>query len=139
MSDAPEVVLNRAIAQLLHEHALAVNETKPDGTIPERGLRLDGVMPTGVSEFTLLTPLRPIPDGRADMIYRSQIFTQRKGSPNTIRSWMAALRGVLDQKEYTPNVLGISWSFEFSAVDFDRDTQSRVSAAATYHFRGRRP
>lgn len=137
MADAPEIILNRALAQLLHEHGLAVYQAT--GTIPERGIRLDGVTPTGRDEFTLLTPLRPIPDGRADMLYRTQIFTQRVGSPNTIRTWMADLRAVLDQTEYTPAVLGISWAFEFSAVDFDRDSQGRVSAAATYHFRGRRP
>jgi len=137
VADAPEIILNRALAEFLDEHDLAVYQTT--GTIPERGIRLDGVMPTGRAEFTLLTPLRPIPDGRADMLYRTQIFTQRVGSPNTIRTWMANLRAVLDQKEYTPAVLGISWAFEFSAVDFDRDSQGRVSAAATYHFRGRRP
>lgn len=137
MADAPEIILNRALAQFLDDHGLAVYQ--PTGTISERGIRTDGVMPTTVGEFTLLTPLRPIPDGRADMIYRSQIFTQREGSPNTIRSWMAELRAVLDQKAYTPAVLGISWAWEFAALDFDRDTQGRVSAAATYHFRGRRP
>lgn len=136
MPDAPEVVLNRALAQFLADRELAIYHPT---TVPERGIRLDGVMPTSVEEFTLLTPLRPIPDGRSDLIYRSQIFTQRKGSPNTIRTWMADLRAVLDQTEYTPNVLGISWAWEFSALDFDRDTQGRVSAAATYHFRGRRP
>lgn len=139
MTDAPEIVLNRAIAELLHEHELALNETKPDGTIPERGIRLDGVMPTGLKEFTLLTPLRPIPDGRANMTYRSQIYTARLGSPNTIRTWAADLRELLDQQEYRPNILGISWSWEFSALDFDRDTQGRVATAATYYFRGRRP
>lgn len=139
MADAPEIILNRALAQLLHDADLALNETKPDGTIPERGIRLDGVMPTGVSEFTLLTPLRPIPDGRADIIYRTQAYTRRVGSPLTARSWGADLRALLDQTEYTPNVLGISWAWEFSALDFDRDPQGRVATAATYHFRGRRP
>lgn len=138
MADAPEIVLNRALAQLLHDNDLALNETKPDGAIPERGIRLDGVMPTN-NEFTLLTALRPIPDGRADMTYRTQIFTRRKGSPNTVRNWAADLRAVLDQRAYLPNVLGISWAWEFSALDFDRDTQGRVATAATYHFRGRRP
>lgn len=137
MPDAPEIILNRALAQLLHDHGLAVYQ--PTGTLPERGVRIDGVMPTGLKEFTLLTPLRPVPDGRANMLYRSQIYTARLGSPNTIRSWAADLRAVLDQTEYTPNVLGISWAFEFSAIDFDRDTQGRVATAATYHFRGRRP
>lgn len=136
MADAPEIILNRALAQLLHDHGLAIYQ--PIGAAPERGIRLDGVMPTLLKEFTLLTPLRPIPDGQADMTYRTQIYTTRLGSPLTIRSWAAELRDILDQKEYTPNVLGISWSSEFSAIDFDRDTQGRVATAATYTFRGRR-
>lgn len=42
MSDAPEIVLNRALAQLLRDHGLAVYQ--PTGTIPDRGIRLDGIM-----------------------------------------------------------------------------------------------
>ena len=137
MADSPEKLLNRALAQLLHDNDLAVYV--PVGATPEQGIRLDGVMPTTLNEFTLLTPLRPIPDGRADIIYRTQIYTARKGSPLTIRDWAADLRAVLDQKEFTPNVLGISWAWEFSGLDFDRDTNGRVATAATYHFRGRRP
>ena len=136
MADAPEIILNRAIAQLLHDHALAVYA--PTGAIPAKGIRLDGVMPT-IDEFTLLTPLRPVPDGRADMVFRTQVYTRRKGSPLVTRQWAADLRGALDQTEYTPNVLGISWAWEFSAVDFDPDTQGRSAVAATYYFRGRRP
>lgn len=137
MADAPEIILNRAIAQLLHDNDLAVY--KPTGTIPERGIRTDGVMPTSVNEFTLLTALRPVPDGRADMTYRTQIYTRRFGGLNVPRQWAADLRAVLDQKEYTPAVLGISWAWEFSALDFDPDTQGRSAVAATYYFRGRRP
>jgi hypothetical protein len=137
MANSPEKTLNRALAQLLDDWNLAVYQ--PTGTIPERGIRADGVMPTTVKEFTLLTPLRPIPDGRADMIYRTQIYTARIGSPLDIRDWAAELRGRLDQKAYLPGVLGISWAWEFSAIDFDPDTQKRSATAATYHFRGRRP
>ncbi|MBG9885531.1 hypothetical protein ABE10_02795 [Bacillus toyonensis] len=136
MADTPELILNRALAQLLHDHGLA--DYKPTGTVQERGIRLDGIMPTTVNEFTLLSPLRPIPDGRADMTYRTQIYTRRKGSILTVRNWDAELRAVLDQKEYTPNVLGISWSWAFSALDFEPDTQGRSAVACTYHFRGRR-
>lgn len=137
MSDAPEIVLNRALAQLLHDNGLAVY--RPTGAIAERGIRLDGVMPTTVNEFTLLTPLRPIPDGRADLVYRTQVHTRRVGSLLTARSWAADLRALLDQKAYVPAVLGISWAFEFSALDFEPDTQGRAAVAVTYHFRGRRP
>lgn len=136
MADAPEIILNRALAQLLDDWGLAVYQTS--GTIPAKGIRLDGVMPM-IDEFTLLTPLRPVPDGRADMTYRTQIYTRRKGSPLITRQWAADLRARLDQTEYTPNVLGISWATEFSALDFDPDTQGRSAVALTYNFRGRRP
>lgn len=136
MPDSPEIILNRALAQLLHDNNLAVYQ--PSGALPERGIRLDGVMPTTRAEFTLLTPLRPIPDGRADMTYRTQIYTRRTGSPLTARTWAADLRAVLDQQEYTPTVLGISWAWEFSSIDFDPDSQGRAAVACTYHFRGRR-
>lgn len=137
MANAPEMILNRALAQLLHIEGLAVHQTA--GSIPERGIRLDGVMPTKVDEFTLLTPLRPVPEGRADMVWRTQIYTRRKGGVAVARAWGAGLRAVLDQKEYVPNVLGIGWAWEFSATDFDPDSQGRAAVAATYYFRGRRP
>jgi hypothetical protein len=137
VADAPETTLNRALAQLIHDAGLAVY--KPTGAIVERGMRLDGVMPTTVSEFTLLTPLRPVPEGRADMVWRTQVYTRRLGGPAVARAWGADLRDVLDQKEYLPNVLGIGWAWEFSATDFDPDSQGRSAVAATYYFRGRRP
>lgn len=137
MADAPEVALNRALAERLHAMQLAV--WAPTGKLPERGIRIDGVMPTSVEEFTLLTPLRPIPEGRADMVYRSQIYTRRKGSLNDVRAWAADLRSHLDQREYPLPILGISFAFEFSALDFEPDTQGRSAVAATYHFLGRRP
>ena len=136
MADAPEIILNRALAELLHTAGLAVYA--PTGAIPAKGIRLDGVMPT-IDEFTLLTPLRPVPDGRADMTYRTQIYTRREGSPLVTRQWAADLRSLIDQREYTPSVLGISWAWEFSALDFDPDTQGRSAVACTYMFRGRRP
>lgn len=136
MADAPEIILNRALAQLLHDRGLAVYVTT--GAIPPRGIRLDGVMPL-IDEFTLLTPLRPISDGRAGMTYRTQIYTRRNGSILTARNWAADLRAVLDQQEYTPAVLGISWAWEFSGDDYEPDTQGRSAAVATYYFRGRRP
>lgn len=137
MADAPEIILNRSLAQLLHDRGLAVHQ--PTGAIPERGTRIDGVMPTSVTEFTLLTPLRPIPDGRANFIYRTQFYTLRKGSVATARAWAAELRDVLHEREYTPNILGISWAWEFSGDDHEPDTQGRSAAIATYYFRGRRP
>ena len=136
MADAPEIILNRALAQLLHDNDLAVYDLT---TVPERGIRLDGVVPTTVDECTVLTPLRPVPDGRANLTYRTQIFTRRKAGLTVVRGWAADLRGLLDQTEYTPDVLGISWAWEFSATDFEKDSGGRAATASTYYFRGRRP
>ncbi len=132
----PALILNEALAELLHDNGLAVY--KPTGALPERGIKLDGVMPTTINDFTLLSPQTPLADGRADMTYRVQIFTRRKGSPLQVMEWANDLRAVLDQKAYTPQVLGISWAWEFSATTFDPDTQGRSAVAATYMFRGRR-
>lgn len=137
MPDAPEIILNRALAQLLHDNDLAVYA--PTAALPELGIRIDGTMPTTRNEWTLLSPLRPIPDGRADMTYRTQIYTRRNGPVSVARQWAADLRALLDQTEYTPQVLGISWTWEFSALDFEPDSQGRSAVAATYYFRGRRP
>lgn len=136
MPDAPEIVVNRALAQLLHDHELALYA--PTGALPNRGIRLDGVLPTSIDDCTVLTPLRPLPDGRADITYRTQVYTRRKGSILIARKWMADLRTLLDQKEYALTVLGISWAYEFSGNDFEPDTQGRAAAVATYYFRGRR-
>ena len=132
----PALILNEALAELLHDNGLAVY--KPTGALPERGIKLDGVMPTTINDFTLLTPQTPLADGRADMTYRVQIFTRRKGSPLQLMEWANDLRAVLDQKAYTPQVLGISWAWEFSATTLDADTQGQSAVAATYMFRGRR-
>lgn len=135
--DAPETIHADHLAHLLHDAGLAVYEE--DGPIPERGIRLDGVMPTTVDEFTMITPLRPVAEGRADMVYRTQFFTRRHGSILEARVWASQLRGLLDHRPYVPQVLGISWSWEFSSTDFEPDAQGRAAVSATYYFRGRRP
>lgn len=136
MADSPAFILNDALARLISDAGLASYE--PDSVITERGTRIDGVMPTSVDEFTLITPLAPLPDGRSDMTYRAQIFTRRRGSVLDVLGWAADLRRLLDQKAYVPRVLGISWAWEFNSTEFEPDTQGRSSVAATYMFRGRR-
>jgi hypothetical protein len=137
MPDAPERILRRTLAGTLHAADLAVYQ--PTGEVPERGIRLDGIMPTEIDEFTMITSQRTIRDGRADATYRVQFYTRRLGSPTVVEDWANDLAALLDHKEYFPNVLGISWTEETSRVTFDPDTQSRPAVAATYSFRGRRP
>lgn len=138
MADAPELVLRRALATLLNSWDLAVYA--PSGQLPEKGIDLKGVMPTTVDEFTMLTsPPTTADGGRANALYRVQFFTRRTGSPLTAENWANELRERLDQKEYLPQVLGISWTWETSRQYFDPDTQGRAAVAVTYAFRGRRP
>lgn len=136
MADAPELTLRRALAALLHANALAVYA--PTGTLPARGVKLDGEFPT-IDEFTSLASPPTTADGfRDDVIYRVQFYTRRKGSPIVVERWASDLERLLNRKEYTPNILGISWAWEMNRTYFDKDTQGRVAVAATYGFRGRR-
>lgn len=136
MVDAPELTLRRALATLLHANALAVYA--PTGALPPRGVKLDGEFPT-VDEFTALASPPTTPDGFSDnVVYRVQFYTRRKGSPIVVENWASDLEQLLNRKEYTPNILGISWAWEMSRTYFEKDTQGRVAVAATYGFRGRR-
>lgn len=136
MADAPELVLRRALAALLDTHGLAVYE--PEGALPELGVKLDGEFPT-VDEFTTLASPPTTADGfRDNVVFRVQFYTRRKGSPIVVENWASDLEQLLNRKEYTPNILGISWAWEMSRTYFEKDTQGRVAVAATYGFRGRR-
>lgn len=138
MPDAPELLLRKALATLLHGWGLAVYA--PTGQIPENGIKLDRPMPTTVNAFTMLTSPPTTPDGRADVIYRVQFYTRRAGTGlNPVEAWAADLHARLDQVEYLPNVLGISFAWETSRLYFDPDTQQRSAVAVNYAFRGRRP
>lgn len=138
MADAPELTLRRTLAGLLDSWGLAEYQPNPGQTFPERGIRLDGVLPTTVKEFTVLSSPPSVADGRANMLYRVQFFTRRAGGLTPVENWANALRDRLDQKEYLPSILGISWAWEMSRTYFERDTETHSAVAVTYGFRGRR-
>lgn len=138
MADAPELTLRRTLAQLLDDWELAVYA--PAGQIPEKGVEFKGVMPTTVDDVTVLTsPPTTADGGPANVLYRVQFYTRRAGSPLVVEKWATDLFARLDQKEYLPQVLGISWAWEYSRLYFDPDTQGRAAVACNYAFRGRRP
>jgi hypothetical protein len=135
VADAPELILRRTLAQLLHTNALAVYA--PTGALPALGVKLDGEFPT-VDEFTSISSPPTTADGFSDnVVYRAQFFTRRIGSPIVVEKWANDLKGILNRKEYTPSILGISWAWEMSRTYFEKDTQGRVGVAVTYGFRGR--
>ena len=136
MADAPELLLRRSLAQLLHTNSLAVYT--PSGALQPSGVKLDGEFPT-INEFTSIASPPTTADGfRDDVVYRAQFYTRRLGSPIVVESWAGDLERLLNRTEYTPNILGISWAWEMSRAYFEKDTQGRVAVAATYGFRGRR-
>lgn len=137
MADAPELVLRRTLATFLHTNSLAVYA--PTGTLPAQGVKLDGEFPTSIDEFTTIASPPTTTDGFSDdVIYRAQFYTRRLGSPIVVEEWAGDLERILNRKEYTPNVLEISWAWEMSRTYFDKDTQGRSAVACTYGFRGRR-
>lgn len=136
MADAPELLLRRALAQLLHANSLAVYA--PTGALPALGVKLDGEFPTAIDEFTAIASPATTSDGFSDnVIYRAQFYTRRLGSPIVAEKWANDLKALLNRKEYTPSILGISWAWEMSRTYFEKDTQGRVAVAVTYGFRGR--
>ena len=138
MPDAPELVLRRSLAALLDTHGLAVYA--PTGQIPELGVKTDGVLPTTVDECTVLSSPPTTDDGGpANIQYRVQFFTRRKGGLIPVEKWADDVQAVLHHHEYTPPILGISWATETSRAYFDPDSQGRSAVAVTYAFRGRRP
>ncbi|PWC05409.1 hypothetical protein [Agromyces badenianii] len=136
---APETRLARALAQLLADNDLGdYRPAGPDYTAAEHGILIDRPMPTTFDNCTLITPQTPIADGRANILYRVQLFTRVKGTVTDIRAHAHAIFALLDHAERTPPILGISWTEEYSRMHFDADTQKRVAVAQNFSFRGRR-
>ncbi|MFD4111620.1 hypothetical protein ACFWWU_36515 [Streptomyces sp. NPDC058650] len=139
LDPAPETILARALAQLLADNELGVY--RPDGDAyvnPEHGVLIDRPLPTTFDACTLVSPQVPIADGRADILYRVQLFTRLKGTVADVKAHAHAVFTLLDHAEYTPAILGISWAEEYSRTYFDADTQKRVAVAQNFSFRGRR-
>lgn len=138
MADAPELILRRTLAGLLDSWDLAKYQPNPGLAFPDTGIRLDGITPTSVKQFTTLSSPPSVADGRANVLYRVQFFTRRAGGQTPVEAWANDLAAHLDHKEYLPSILGISWAWEMSRTYFDHDPETHSSVAVTYGFRGRR-
>jgi len=137
--NAPEMQLREALAQLLADWDLATWITDPVAVLPERSVKVDGDMPTSIDEFTYLgSPPTTSAGGRANALYRVQFYTRRLGGLGVVEEWAHDLSTHLNEKEYLPNILGISWAWETSRTYFDADTQRRSAVSVVYAFRGRR-
>jgi len=134
------LLLRRAIAADLA--AAGIGVYRPDGpnyVNPERGIRTDGPnLPTTFDNCIVLTSLPTISDGRADIIDRVQIYGRVKGNSIAAENLEHAIWDRYDQKPYLFPAFGNSWTWRFSMLQFEPDTQGRSAFAATYYFRNRR-
>jgi len=140
---APETLLARAIADVLVAGGLGV--WRKDGTAytaDEHGLFIDQPMPTTVRQLTLITPLRPVRESRTTVLYRAQLATRlvaEKANMAGIRARADRVAALLDHREYTPSILGISFSTEYSRLYFEPDSQNQVMVTQSFEFRGHTP
>ncbi|MDJ0337470.1 hypothetical protein [Cryobacterium sp. PH31-O1] len=137
------LLFRRALAQHLEDAGCAVY--RDDGTdylATERGIYTNGPdMPTapGSDNALVITSLTPIPDGRANMLYRVQVMTRLKGSSIAAENWAALITSAIDQKQNIPPGHNIAWAELFSEVAFTADSSGRRATSQTFHFMGRRP
>lgn len=142
---SPETLLARNLASLLASNYLGVY--RPTGNPYELGehcVLIDQQMPTKNAQCTVLNPLQTLSEGRSERVYRVQ-FVHRLAATDVLsatgaaRAHAQAVAQLLDHREYTPPILGISWAEEYSRTVFDPDTQDLVIATQNFLFRGRRP
>ena len=139
LPDAPETILARAVALELHEAGLGLyRPSGPAFTGSEHGILIDQAEPTTFDNCTIIRPLRPVAEGRANMLYRLQLHTRTRGTRTELRALAHAIRSLFDQQEGVPAVLGISWSEEYSRIDYGADSAGRHAVGQNLSFRGRR-
>ncbi|MCI2959550.1 hypothetical protein MN032_17840 [Agromyces atrinae] len=136
--DAPEITLCRTIAGMLHAAELGIYQATGAYSKTEHGIIIDGDLPTTIDNCTVIIPETPLADGSSDMLYRVQLLTRIKGRLPVVRARAHRIFELFDHREYTPNILGISWTEEYSRLYFTADTQGRGMVAQNFQFRGRR-
>lgn len=139
---SPELLFKRALAQYLEDQGCGVyNHDGTNYAAGVRGIYTNGpTFPTvtGSDNCILLTSLKPISDGRGNLIYRVQVYTRVKGSNIAAGNAAALITKAIDHKENVPPGMNVSWAESFSRLEFEPDTSQRSAVAETFHFRGRR-
>lgn len=141
--DSYAIIFKRALAQHLEDHA--AGKYRSDGTnylSTERGIYTSGpALPTvtGSDNCIVLTWLAPIADGRANMLYRVQIFSRVKGNSIAAENLAALIAKALDQLQNIPAGQNVAWVELTSELAFTADASGRCATAQTFTFMGRRP
>lgn len=141
---SPETLLAENIAGIIAGAHLGVYRPEGKYDPDEHGILVDRKTPLAQEQYTLITPLATTSEGRTGRLYRVQLAHRLTGTvelsaSDAARAHLQAVASLFDHREYTPDILGISWAEEYSRIVFDPDTQDRVTAAQSILFRGRRP
>ena len=145
MPDSYPVLFEKALAQAIDDANLGLYKSTGSYTAVETTVATPGIMTTGPDLPTtfdnciVLTQLEPITDGRANIVWRIQLFVRLKGTKTQIKDLVWNLRVLLDHKQNIPSGFDVSWVWVFSQLFFTADSSQRQSAALTVYFRGRRP
>lgn len=135
-----ELLFKRTLAQYLEDHGAGVyNDDGTAYTSGQRGIYTNGpTIPTTGDACIVLTSFKPISDGRANLIYRVQVFIRVKGNGIAAGNAAGLIADLIDHKENVPPGLDVSWAWSFSRLDIAADSNGRSAVAETFHFRGRR-
>lgn len=137
--ESPELLFKRALAQYLEDQGVGVyNDDGASYASGVRGIYTNGPTLPTADNCIVLTSLKPISDGRANRIYRIQVFTRVKGNNISANNVAHLVWAALDHAENVPPGMDVSWVEEFSRLDFEPDSNGRSAVAQTFHFRGRR-
>ena len=143
MPDSYPVLFARALAQHLDDENVGLYKTTgaytPQETATTPGILLGDDFPTGFDNCIVINELQPVPDGRANIVWRFQLLSRVKGTRAAARNLAWSIFEALDHRENVPAGFDVSWVWLFNQLPFTADSQGRRSTAQTFYFRGRRP
>ncbi len=144
MTDSYPVLFERALAQALETAGLGQYDltevyTAASATVANPAILMGPNLPTTLDNCIVITALEPIPDGRANILWRYQMLGRLKGTKAQIKNLAWNMRVALDHKQNIPSGFDVSWSWVFSELLFSPDSSGRQSFTQTVYFRGRRP
>lgn len=136
---SPLLLLRRALATDMNANAIGVYKTTGSYLATERGIFTNGpTLPTTLDNCIVLTSLPSIPEDRANLIHRIQIFGRVDGNNIAAENLEQLIFARYDHSHGIPTGFNISWMSRFSTLQFEPDSSGRASFAATYYLRGRR-
>ncbi|MGB3413627.1 MAG: hypothetical protein WBA28_02815 [Microbacteriaceae bacterium] len=144
MDDTYPVLLKKGVAAYLDVLGIGIYKSTgaytPEETITLPGIVTSGEVPTTFDNCIVLSTMRPVFTGRADIETPIQVFARRRGTRSDIENFSETILNALNDKSHMVlNELPISFIQYRNGLIFERDTQGRYASNQTFYFRGRKP